>query len=112
MNTKRNVRALFLTANEFEDMELFFPYFRLVEEGVDVDIAGPQKGAIHGEHGYGLKIEKTIAEINPDDYDVLVIPGGFPTGAPATVRKVKQAQEVAREFMTKNKPVAAICHGP
>jgi protease I len=105
-------RALILTANEFEDMELFFPYFRLIEEGVDVDIAAPQTGVIHGEHGYSIKITKTIAEVDPDQYDMLVVPGGFPTGAPATVRKIKKAQEVAKSFMEKNKPVASICHGP
>jgi len=105
-------RAVILTANEFEDMELFFPYFRLLEERVQVDIAAPQKGEIHGEHGYGLKISKTIDEVDPDKYDLLVVPGGFPDGAPATVRKIKKAQEIAKSFITKNKPVASICHGP
>jgi protease I len=107
-----NFKALILTANEFEDMELFFPYFRLLEEGVEVDIAAPQVGVIQGEHGYSVKITRTIAEVDPDHYDLLVIPGGFPNGAPATVRKIKKAQELARSFITKNKPVAAICHGP
>ncbi len=106
------VRVLILTANEFEDMELFFPYFRLLEEGVKVDIAAPQKGVIHGEHGYSLEIIKTIEEVNPDLYQLLLIPGGFPDGAPATVRKNIKAQEIARSFIAKNKPVAAICHGP
>jgi protease I len=112
MNAKGVVRAIILTANEFEDMELFFPYFRLLEEGVHVDIAAPETGVIHGEHGYGLKITKTIAEVDPDEYDLLLVPGGFPEGAPATVRKVKKAQEIAASFLQKNKPVAAICHGP
>lgn len=112
MESKRPLRALILTADEFEDMELFFPYFRLLEEGVQVDIAAPQTGMIHGEHGYGIKITQTIAEVDPDKYDILVVPGGFPTGAPATVRKIKKAQEIARSFMEKNKPLAAICHGP
>ena len=112
MASKAALRAIILTANEFEDMELYFPYFRLLEEGVDVDIAAPEKGVIRGEHGYALKITKTIADVNPDQYDLLVVPGGFPDGAPATVRKVKQAQEIARSFIAKKKPVAAICHGP
>jgi protease I len=112
MEEKAPVRALILTANEFEDMELFFPYFRLLEEGVHVDIAAPQTGVIHGEHGYSLKITRTIAEVDPDQYDLLLVPGGFPDGAPATVRKIKRAQEIAQSFFTKNKPVAAICHGP
>jgi protease I len=106
------LKAIILTANEFEDMELFFPYFRLLEEGVEVDIAAPQPGVISGEHGYSLRIEKTIDEVNSDQYDLLVVPGGFPNGAPATVRKIKKAQEIARSFFTKGKPVAAICHGP
>jgi protease I len=106
------LRAVILTANEFEDMELFFPYFRLLEEGVEVDVVAPQKGEIRGEHGYGLKITKTIAEVDPDQYDLLCIPGGFPNGAPATVRKVKKAQEITQSFFAKNKPVASICHGP
>jgi len=112
MDSKPAYRALILTANEFEDMELFFPYFRLLEEGVHVDIAAPQTGVIHGEHGYSLKITKTIAESDPDQYDMLLVPGGFPDGAPATVRKLKRAQEIAQSFFAKNKPVAAICHGP
>ncbi|MBI3740439.1 MAG: type 1 glutamine amidotransferase [Chloroflexi bacterium] len=106
------LKAIILTANEFEDMELFFPYFRLLEEGVEVEVAAPQKGVIHGEHGYSLKISKTIDEVDPDQYDLLVVPGGFPDGAPATVRKIKKAQEIAKSFFAKNKPVASICHGP
>ena len=105
-------RAVILTANEFEDMELFFPYFRLLEEGIEVDVAAPQKGTIQGEHGYSLEITKTIEEVDPDKYDLLVVPGGFPDGAPATVRKIKKAQEIAKSFFAKNKPVASICHGP
>jgi protease I len=106
------LRAVILTADKFEDMELFFPYFRLLEAGVEVDIAAPQAGVIHGEHGYSVKVTTTIAEVDPEKYDLLVVPGGFPDGAPATVRKVKKAQEIARSFFAKNKPVASICHGP
>jgi len=108
----KGLKALILTANKFEDMELFFPYFRLLEEGAEVDIVAPRTGEIRGENGYRLKITKTIAEVDPDKYDLLLIPGGFPNGAPATVRKVKKAQEIARSFFAKNKPVASICHGP
>jgi protease I len=112
MVIKAKVRAVILTANEFEDMELFFPYFRLLEEGVEVDIAAPQTGEILGENGYSLKITRTIAEVDPDQYDLLIVPGGSPTGAPAEVRKSGKAQEIARSFFAKNKPVASICHGP
>lgn len=77
-----------------------------------VDVAAPKIEEIGGEHGYSLMPDKTIDEINPDDYDLLIIPGGFPDGAPATVRKIKKAQEITRSFFDKNNPVASICHGP
>jgi archaeal arginyl aminopeptidase len=105
-------KAIILTADKFEDMELFFPYFRLLEEGFEVDIAAPKKGNIEGEHGYGIEAGKTFEEVNPKDYDLLMIPGGSPDGAPATVRKSKKAQQIARSFFAEEKPVASICHGP
>ena len=45
-------------------------------------------------------------------YGLLLVPGGFPDGAPATVRDMPEAQEIARAFLASGKPVAAICHGP
>jgi protease I len=105
-------RALILTADKFEDMELFFPYFRLLEEGIAVDVAAPKKGHIEGEHGYDLEIEKTFDEVNPADYDLLLIPGGSPDGAPSVVRKDPRAQAIAKYFFSSNKPVCSICHGP
>ncbi len=105
-------RAVILTADKFEDMEVFVPMFRLMEEGWEVDVAAPTLDPIGGEHGYQLKPGKTIDKVNPDEYDLLLIPGGFPNGAPATVRKIKRAQEISRAFFAKDKPVASICHGP
>jgi protease I len=109
---QKRFKALILTADKFEDMELFFPYFRLLEEGLEVDIAAPKKGHIEGEHGYDLEIEKTFDDIHPDDYDLLLIPGGSPNGAPSVVRKDAKAQAIAKSFINSNKPVSSICHGP
>lgn len=104
-------RAVVLTANDFEDMEVFFPVFGLMEEGVEVTIAAPTKGRIQGEHGYVLEPDMTMDEVNADDYDLLIIPGGSPEGAPTTVRQQPKALEIARAFFAR-KPVASICHGP
>lgn len=105
-------RAVILTADKFEDMELFFPLFRLQEAGWQVDVAAPTLDEIGGEHGYTITPTKTIKDVNADDYDLLFIPGGYPDGAPATVRQMSQAQEITQSFFRKNKPVASICHGP
>lgn len=106
-------KAVILTADQFEDMEVMYPMFRLVEEGWQVDVAAPTKKEIHGEFGYGQLIpDITIEKVDPDKYDLLVIPGGSPEGAPAKVRKIKKAHEITQSFFSKNKPVASICHGP
>jgi protease I len=112
MSASRTRKAVILTADKFEDMEVFVPLFRLIEEGWQVDVAAPSLHPIGGEHGYHLKPAMTIDKVDADDYDLLLIPGGFPDGAPATVRKIKRAQEISRSFFAKNKPVASICHGP
>lgn len=109
---KSRKKAVILTADKFEDMELFFPLFRLNEAGWHVDVAAPKKKEIGGEHGYSIEPSLTIDEVNPDNYDLLIIPGGFPNGAPATVRKIKKAQDITKSFFQKNKLVASICHGP
>jgi protease I len=103
------MKALFLSADTFEDSELLVPYYRLLEEGVDVDIASMKKQPIKGKRGYEVEVTKTFAEVRPDDYDILVLPGGK---APEAVRKEPKAVEIARDFFMKGKPVAAICHGP
>lgn len=105
-------KAVILTADLFEDMEVFFPMFRLFEEGWQVDIAAPKVEMIRGEHGYQLRPAVAIEDVDPDAYDLLLIPGGSPLGAPSTVRKIIKAQDIARSFIEKNKPVASICHGP
>ena len=107
-----DIRAVILSADKFEDTELIVPYFRLLDAGARVDIAAPTMDRIGGEHGYSLEPDLTIDAVDPDAYDILIIPGGLPDGAPATVRDTPGAQEIARSFVTNEKPVAAICHGP
>jgi protease I len=56
-----------------------------------------------------VAVDKTLDEVNPDEYTILVLPGG---AAPAAVRKEPKALDIARNFFARSKPVAAICHGP
>jgi protease I len=103
------MKALIMSSNNFEDMELMVPYYRLKEVGIDVDIASLKKGMIKGIHEYKVSVDKTLDEVNPDDYAILVIPGGK---APQKVRNEEKAKEISRNFFEHDKPVAAICHGP
>lgn len=106
------VRAVILTADKFEDTELLVPYCRLLESGARVDVAAPTRGPIGGEHGYEIEPSILIDDVDPKAYDLLFVPGGFPDGAPATVRDIPHARRVAASFLADGKPVAAICHGP
>src|SRR4030066_788030 len=103
------MKALIISADNFEDSELLYPYYRLKEEGVEVDIASVKKGPIKGKHGYEVDANKDLREINAAEYDLLLLPGGK---APEKIRKEKEALEIAKHFFGNNKPVSAICHGP
>jgi protease I len=103
------MKALIISADNFEDSELLVPYYRLKEAGIEVEVASPGGEKIRGKHGYEVAVDKALAEIDPDGYEILILPGGK---APATVRKEPLALDVARRFFTQNRPVAAICHGP
>ena len=103
------MKALIISADHFEDSELLFPYYRLQEEGLEVDIASIARGKIHGKHGYVIEIDKALKDIDPQAYDLLILPGGK---APTKLRREPSVIAIAQTFMRSNKPVAAICHGP
>ena len=103
------MKVLIISTDNFEDTELLLPYYRLREEGVEVDIASIRKGNIKGKHGYQVMVDKTLEEVEPDGYDMLILPGGR---APEALKKEKKAVEIVKEFFQKSKPISAICHGP
>src|SRR5437868_13382978 len=104
-----------LATDYFEEAELTEPVKALKEAGAQVDIIAPKAGEIRGlEHidpGQAVKVDKTLDEANPDDYDALVLPGG------AVNADHLRMEEKAREFVIKvmdeqGKPTAVICHAP
>ncbi|MGE5301461.1 MAG: type 1 glutamine amidotransferase domain-containing protein [Acidobacteriota bacterium] len=103
------MKALMISADNFEDLELFSPYYRLKEEGISVDISSMKKGKIKGKHGYEIAVDKTLEEVDPEEYDILILPGGK---APEAIRKDRTAVGIAKFFFAEKKPVSAICHGP
>ena len=103
------MKVLFLSANDFEDLELIYPLHRLKEEGHEVHIASFEKGEIMGKHGYSVNADLAFSEVDPDEFDALVLPGGK---APERVRISEDAVKIARKMFMDGKPVASICHGP
>ena len=103
------MKALILSANDFEDTELLVPLYRLREAGFSVDVASLSRDNIRGKHGYEVPVTKVFKDIAPAEYGALILPGGK---APAAIRNDPAVQEIARSFIKEGKPVAAICHGP
>jgi PfpI family intracellular protease len=103
------MKALIISADLFEDSELKIPYQSLRELGIDVDIASLKKCAIIGKHGFNVYATMTLDEVDPKQYDLLILPGGK---SPSVIRKEKKALEIAKYFFDHDKLVAAICHGP
>ncbi|MDH5512480.1 MAG: type 1 glutamine amidotransferase, partial [Gammaproteobacteria bacterium] len=103
------MKVLIISANRFEDSELLVPYYRLREEGITVDIASMAKGFIRGKHDYEIEANVAIADVHPEQYSALVLPGGK---APSALRENKRVLDVVRAFFEAGKPVSAICHGP
>lgn len=102
-------RVLILSAADFEDCELLYPFFRLAEESVKTTIASLKQGVFSGKHGYEAHAEAAAADIDPARFDALILPGGR---APLALRGDAAVQKIVRDFMQSNKPIAAICHGP
>jgi protease I len=103
------MRALIVSSDRFEDSELTEPLHQLRAKGVAVDVAAPQRGLITGKHGHKMDAGLALEAVRPEDYDLLLIPGGK---APASLRKKPKAGDIARRFLEADKPVAAIRHGP
>jgi protease I len=106
---KKHARAIIITADDTQDLEFFYPYYRLTEEGYQVDVVTPRGGAFNAKNGMGLTHTKPIGGVKPDDYALLYIPGGK---APQELRKNKDVLAFVSVFAESGKPIAAICHGP
>ncbi|HWE16374.1 MAG TPA: DJ-1/PfpI family protein, partial [Hyphomicrobiaceae bacterium] len=90
------MRALVVSADRFEDSELCEPLQQLQARGVEVDIAAPQQGPITGKHGHKVSAGLALSAVRAEDYDLLLLPGGE---APARLRKVPEAVDIARHFL-------------
>lgn len=100
--------VLVLAADLFEDTELLYPVLRLREEGISVTIAGLDEAPVHGKKGHGpVPVDTPVEGVRPEDFDALVIPGGF---APDKLRRSAVVLDLVRSFDATGKPIAFICH--
>ena len=80
-------RVVILAEVEYEDLELWYPYYRLLEEGAQVTIVGPEAKVYESKHGYPATAKTAAEDVSVDDVDGVVIPGGFAPIAFAVTRR-------------------------
>lgn len=98
-----------LVENKYQVLEVWYPYLFLKDEGFEVKFVGTGSSREYfSKEGYPVKEEISIKNANPDDFDAVVIPGGY---APDFLRRYEDVNKFVHEIFNKNKIVASICHG-
>lgn len=93
----------------YEDLELWYPKLRMQEEGAHIVVAGPEaEKAYRGKHGYPCTSDAAIVDMIADDFDGVIIPGGF---MPDALRRNEHVLNLVNTFDERGKMIAAICHG-
>ncbi|MGF7530881.1 DJ-1/PfpI family protein [Bacillus paralicheniformis] len=113
-------KILIVTGDAVEALEVYYPYYRCLEEGYETTIAAPKKKKIHTvvhdfldwdtyteKPGYLIDAHASFDEIDPSEYDGIIIPGGR---APEFIRLYDSLLKIVAHFFEENKPVGAICH--
>jgi len=107
MSSHQRKRAVVLVENNYQEMEVWYPYYRLQEAGLDVIAAGREEGKTYtSKRGYPIVSDVAIHALRPD-FDAVVIPGGY---APDYLRAYPEVLRFVRGMDQAGKVVAAICH--
>ena len=110
-------KALILTFSKFQDHEVIYPYYRLLEEEFEVDIMSDKVGRVHGILGTYMESTREVSELLTNEgqeaimseYNMLVIPGGVK--ALEKLRQERQVLEFIDRWDNEGKAIACICHG-
>jgi len=101
-------KALILVENGYEELELWVPYYRLLEEGIGVTCVGPQTGVSYvGKHGLEVRAELSFAGVDLGGVLAVIVPGGW---APDRLRTHPQAVTLVKQAHERGIAIAAICH--
>lgn len=107
-------RVAALVSDGFEQVELVEPKKALEQAGASVDVVAPKGGQVrgwnHAEWGDRVRVDRTLTDARPEDYDALLLPGGVMN--PDHLRMNARAVEFVKQFAESGRPIAVICHGP
>ena len=101
-------KVIILVENGFDDVEFIVPFYRFLEAGFKVKVAGPEEATYRGK--VGLKAEAiSVRSLAPDEFDLVFIPGGH---APDRLRRYPEVLEFVRKAHESGAVIGAICHAP
>ncbi|HLR54945.1 MAG TPA: DJ-1/PfpI family protein [Pseudogracilibacillus sp.] len=114
-------KILMLAGDAVEALEIYYPYYRCLEEGFEPTIAAASTKKLHTvvhdfldwetyteKPAYLIDSHIAFSDVDPTDYDALYIPGGR---SPEHVRLNKEIPDIVGHFFEANKPIASVCHG-
>lgn len=102
------MKVAILAEDNYNEFELWIPFYRLKEEEIEVTVVGSGSAPVyHGKYGIPVTVDKNAAQARADEFDAVVIPGGY---APDKMRTHPEMVSLVREAFQKGKIVAAICH--
>jgi len=103
-------RAAILVEQQYQELEVWYPCYRLREAGCKVTLVGPEAGQVYpSKLGYPARSDKAAKDVSANDFDLIIIPGGF---APDFIRRTEAMIRLVSDMAEQGKIVAAICHGP
>jgi protease I len=105
--TIKGKRVAILVEDMYEDLELWYPYYRLLEADVKVTLVGPAAKTYTSKHGYEATADVTASDVSADDFDGVIVPGGY---APDRMRRYPAILDLVRGVFEKGGLVAQICH--
>lgn len=101
-------KVIQLVSHDFEDLELYYPVLRLREEGAIVHIVGEKAGEKYiGKYGVPIISDFAFTDIDPNEYDAILVPGGW---SPDLLRRFDVVLQMIRTFNDQQKPIGQICH--
>jgi protease I len=107
-------RVAIIATDLFEEAELIEPRKALDQAGARTTVIAPKAGEIqavrHDTKTQKVKVDMTLDEANPGEFDAVLLPGGAMNAD--ALRMEKKAQQFVQQFDREGKPIAVICHGP